>query len=183
MRILKKIYGGMASKSRERGGSVFENPDAFGRQLDPYRGRAILIVNTATQCGFARQYSGLEELHQKYATRGLVVLGFPSNDFLGQEPGSDAEIVATCQLNHGVTFPLFPKGPVKGVDKQPLFEFLTEHGPRELRGNVRWNFEKFLVNREGFLVGRWRSYVSPQSRSVVSSIEAALGEETREPLA
>ena len=174
MGVLIKIYGGTASDASDVGESVFGSPEAFGGQLDQYRGRPILVVNTATQCGLAGQYSALEELHQRYSARGLVVLGFPSNDFREQEPGTDAEIASVCQLNHGVTFALLPKASVKGPNRQPLFKFLTERGPHDLRGTVRWNFEKFLIDRKGFLVGRWRSYVSPRSKSIVKAIERAI---------
>lgn len=177
MGVLTTLYGGTSGDPSDTGESVFANPEMFGRQLDQYRGRPILVVNTATQCGLAGQYSVLEALHQQYSVRGLVVLGFPSNDFREQEPGTDAEIASVCQLNHGVTFALLPKASVKGSGKQPIFKFLTESGPRDLRGSVRWNFEKFLIDRNGFLVGRWRSYVSPRSRSIVKAIESVLAAE------
>lgn len=177
MGILTKLYGGVAGASSDTGESVFVNPEMFGTQLCQYRGKPILVANTATQCGLAGQYSALEALHQQYGAQGLVVLGFPSNDFLEQEPGTDAEIASVCQLNHGVTFSLLPKAAVKGPDTQPLFKFLTKSGPRELRGPVRWNFEKFLIDRKGFLVGRWRSYVSPRSKSLVRAIERTLASE------
>jgi len=174
MGILTRIYGGTSSAAPLSQASIFDRPELFGDQLAPFRGNVILVVNTATQCGFARQYDALEALYQRYVGRGLVVVGFPSNDFMGQEPGSDAEIESTCRLNHGVTFPLMPKAPVKGIAKQPTFEFLTEHGPKDLQGSVRWNFEKFLLDRQGHLIGRWRSYVSPDTKSLVSAIEGVL---------
>lgn len=176
MGIMTALYGGVSAASRDNQQSVYDQPDAFGRQLDPYKGRPILVVNTASRCGFANQYDALEALHLKFSPQGLVVLGFPSNDFLGQEPGTDTEIETVCRINHGVTFPLLPKASVRGPLKQPLFEFLTEHGPRELRGNIRWNFEKFLIDRRGRLMGRWRSYVRPQSKSIVGAIEMALAD-------
>lgn len=174
MGLLTHVYGGRTSASPESQVSVFDRPELFGEQLAPYRGNVILVVNTATRCGFARQYDALEALYQRYASRGFVVVGFPSNDFLGQEPGSDADIESTCRLNHGVTFPLMPKASVKGISKQPIFEFLTEHGPSDLQGSVKWNFEKFLLDREGHLIGRWRSYVSPDSKSLIAAIEGVL---------
>ena len=177
MGILTKLYGGVAGTPSDTGESVFVNPEMFGTQLCQHRGKPVLVVNTATRCGLAGQYAALEALHQQYGAQGLVVLGFPSNDFLEQEPGTDAEIASVCQLNHGVTFPLLPKASVKGPDKQPLFKFLTESGPRVLRGPVRWNFEKFLIDRKGFLVGRWRSYVSPRSKSLVKAIERTIASE------
>lgn len=176
MGLLTSIYGGFSSTPRGEIESVYDGPEMFGRQLDPYKGSPILVVNTATQCGFAGQYDALEEIHMKFGPQGLVVLGFPSNDFLGQEPGTDSEIESACRINHGVTFPLFSKASVKGPHKQPLFAFLTEHGPTELRGSVRWNFEKFLIDRQGRLVGRWRSYVRPESKGIVRAIERVLGE-------
>jgi glutathione peroxidase len=175
MGFLTYTYGGVTSAPCLSQVSVFDRPELFGTQLQAYKGNVILVVNTATQCGFARQYDGLESLYKTYAPQGLVVLGFPSNDFLGQEPGSDDEIQSACRINHGVTFPLLPKAAVKGIHKQPLFEFLTEHGPSDLRGSVKWNFEKFLLDREGHLIGRWRSYVSPQSKAIVNAVEGALG--------
>lgn len=174
MGLITSLYGGVSRFSPSDSVSVFDRPEVFGSQLVPYKGSVILLSNTASQCGFAGQYDALEELHVKYGPKGLVVLGFPSNDFMGQEPGSDAEIESVCRLNHGVTFPLLPKAPVTGADKQPLFTFLTEHGPSDLRGSVRWNFEKFLIDRSGHLVGRWRSYAGPGSSSVVRAIELEL---------
>jgi glutathione peroxidase len=143
--------------------------------LQEYAGKVVLIVNTASKCGFTRQYDGLEELYQRYRSRGFEVLGCPSNDFANQEPGNDEQIQSLCRINHGVTFRLLPKGPVRGQEKQELFAFLTEQGPVDLRSEVRWNFEKFLIDREGRLIGRWRSYVRPDSRSLRRAIEAALG--------
>lgn len=143
-------------------------------QLSEYRGKVALIVNTASRCGFTGQYEGLEKLYDMYKDRGFVVLGFPSNDFMGQEPGSDAEIKDFCKLNYDVSFPLFSKGPVKGSEKQPVYKFLTEQSAEPLRGEVRWNFEKFLVNREGVVVGRWRSVTDPQHREIVEAIEGLL---------
>jgi len=129
--------------------------------LSQYRGRAVLVVNTASKCGFTKQYEALEALHQRYSGQGLAIVGFPSNDFASQEPGSDSEIESYCRLNHGVTFELFPKAPVTGEAIQPFFQALTTQGPADLRGKVCWNFEKFLLDKEGRLVGRWRSWVKP----------------------
>lgn len=139
-----------------------------------YQGQVVLVVNTASQCGFTSQYKGLEELHQDFRERGLVILGFPSNDFMGQEPGSDAEIAEFCTLNFGVTFPLFKKGPVTGHHLQPVFDFLTRKSPGKFRGKVLWNFEKFLVDRSGNVVGRWRSVTGPSSEKIRAAIKKAL---------
>lgn len=178
MGLITALYGGLTSKASSAEQSVYPIVIRTGRgeelDLSQYRGKALLIVNTASKCGFTRQYDALEELYQLYSPRGLVVLGFPSNDFAGQEPGSDSQIEEFCRINHGVTFPLFAKGAVKGTDKQPLFKRLTELGPKDLRGPVRWNFEKFLIDPQGNLVGRWRSYVTPTSRSLLRALETAL---------
>lgn len=175
MGLVTRLYGGMTSQECSRQPSLFEGNGESLPRLKDYQGKSLLIVNTALKCGFASQYDALEAIHQQYRERGLVVIGFPSNDFLSQEPGDDEEIQATCRINHGVTFPLMPKGPVTGVDKQHVFTFLTEQGAPDLRGPVRWNFEKFLVDRHGHLRGRWRSYVSPQSKSVIRAVETVLG--------
>ena len=165
MSIKHKLFGGLTSADNVLNVSLYPLTVANKRgesvDLSTYRGKAVLIVNTASKCGFTKQYDGLEALHKKYEGQGLEVLGFPSNDFMSQEPGSDAEIESFCRINHGVSFELFPKGSVRGVSKQPLFEALTSRGPKDLRGEVRWNFEKFLLDREGRLVGRWRSWVAP----------------------
>jgi len=171
--IVRALYGGVSGPARG-GQSLFSPGRDVPAPMLSRKGEVMLIVNTASKCGFAAQYDALEELYQRYRERGFVVLGFPSNDFMGQEPKGDAEIQSSCRINHGVTFPLMPKGVVRGKERQPVFGFLTEEGPAELRGPVRWNFEKFLVDREGFLVGRWRSYVTPRSASIRRAIESLL---------
>lgn len=143
-------------------------------QLAEYRGKVSLIVNTASRCGFTSQYEGLEKLYDNYKQRGFVVLGFPSNDFMQQEPGTDSEIKDFCKLNYDVSFPLFSKASVKGSEKQAVFKFLTEQSAEPLQGEVRWNFEKFLVNQEGMVVGRWRSATDPQHREIIDAIEKLL---------
>lgn len=175
MGLLTYIYGGTTSQRVTDQRSLYEWLGDSSSPIKEYQGRALLIVNTASKCGFAFQYDSLEVLYQRYREQGLVVIGFPSNDFLSQEPGNDSDIQATCRINHGVTFPLMPKAPVTGKDKQAVFTFLTENGASDLRGAVRWNFEKFLVDQNGYLRGRWRSYVSPASKSVVRAIESVVG--------
>ncbi|MGE0633505.1 MAG: glutathione peroxidase, partial [Pseudobdellovibrionaceae bacterium] len=125
--------------------------------LNQYKGKVIMVVNVASKCGYTPQYKGLEQIYQDYKDKGFVVLGFPSNEFGGQEPGSPKEIKEFCALNFGVTFPLFQKGSVKGKDKQPVYKFLTEDGNKAIQGEVLWNFEKFLINKKGELVERYRS--------------------------
>ena len=148
-----------------------KNIDGDAVTLDAYRGKTLLIVNVASKCGYTSQYKGLEQLYQKYRERGLVVLGFPSNDFLGQEPGTDQEIKTFCTARN-VTFPLFAKGPVKGDAKQALYKELTTTAPEP--GEVKWNFEKFLVAADGHVTARFRSGVEPETSEITKAIEAAL---------
>lgn len=151
-----------------------KNIDGDAVTLEPYRGKTLLIVNTASKCGYTKQYPALQALHEKYGARGLVVLGFPSNDFFSQEPGSDKQIKSFCTTNYHVTFPMFAKNPVKGSGKQPLYAWLTEHAPETETGEVKWNFEKFLVASDGRVVARFRSGTEPDSAEVIKAIEAAL---------
>ena len=132
-------------------------------QLSEFQGKVLLVVNVASNCGFTYQYETLEALFQKYREQGLVILGFPCNQFGGQEPGSSEEIISFCKMNYGVTFPIFEKGLVKGQGKQPIFKFLTETANPALTGEILWNFEKFLINRTGHLVDRFRSVIKPDS--------------------
>jgi glutathione peroxidase len=148
--------------------------DGQKRNLSEFKGKVALVVNTASKCGFTPQYDGLEILYNKYKDKGFVVLGFPSNDFLRQEPGSDADIKNFCQTKYSVTFPMFSKAPVSGRNKQPVYTFLTEQGPENLRANVKWNFEKMLVDQEGQLVMRWRSFTAPQNQDISEQIELLL---------
>jgi glutathione peroxidase len=147
--------------------------DGKAVDLSKYQGRVVLMVNVASQCGFTPQYEGLEELHKKYAGKGLSVLGFPANEFGQQEPGTNAEIAQFCKQNYGVEFDMFSKIVVKGPGQAPLYRYLTSH-PR-FRGDVAWNFEKFLIGRNGEVIGRFKSEVEPMSREMVAAIEAALG--------
>lgn len=140
--------------------------------LGDYRGRVLLVVNTASKCGFTPQYESLETLYTRYKDRGLTVLGFPANDFLGQEPGTDAEIQSFCRLNYGVTFPVFAKLHVKGKQIDPLYAWLTKDSP--FPGHIGWNFNKFLVAPDGRVVARWGSRTDPLADEVTSAIEALL---------
>jgi glutathione peroxidase len=131
--------------------------------LSTYKGKVLLIVNTASQCGFTPQYQGLQALYNKYASQGLVILGFPCNQFGQQEPGSVSEIQAFCKTRFGVTFPLFQKVDVNGKDAHPLFQYLTKAAPG-LFGTetIKWNFTKFLVDRNGKVVERYASLAKPE---------------------
>jgi len=137
-------------------GFAVETIDGVRTNLAPYRGQVALVVNVASRCGFTKQYAGLQKLYESYRARGFAVLGFPCNDFMGQEPGTHEEIRAFCSVNFGVTFPLYAKIHVKGAEKHPLFAWLTD-GTRHpgLGGEVAWNFTKFLVGRDGSLLARF----------------------------
>ena len=142
--------------------------------LAQYRGKVVLIVNVASQCGFTKQYKPLEKIYEKHRDDGFVILGFPCNQFGGQEPGSPAEIAAFCDKNYGVEFPLMGKVEVKGPDAAPLYEELTAEGTTADPGPVKWNFEKFLVGRDGRVIERFRSQVAPDSKKMLTAIKAAL---------
>jgi glutathione peroxidase len=142
----------------------------FGR----FRGNVVLVVNVASKCGFTPQYTGLETLYEKFRDRGFEVLGVPCNQFAGQEPGSDSEIAEFCQLNFGVSFPLTAKANVRGKGQHPLYSELTKFKTSVLPGLVKWNFEKFLVNRDGEVVARFAPTVEPDSAEIIDAIESAL---------
>lgn len=143
------------------------------RNMSDYKGDVLLIVNVASQCGLTPQYAGLEELHQKYKDQGLRILGFPSNDFAGQEPGTMEEIQQFCSLNYGVTFELFQKVHAIGAERHPLYTWLTTNSDRPDE-EVQWNFEKFLIDREGRIVERFSPKVVPEDESLISAIERSL---------
>ncbi len=140
--------------------------------LEAYRGKVLLIVNVASKCGFTKQYAPLQELYEKYREQGFEILGFPANNFMGQEPGSDEDIQSFCTLNYGVTFPMFSKLSVKGDDQHPLYQLLTND--KEFGGKITWNFNKFLIGRDGQLINRFGSRESPDSSDVIEAVEAAL---------
>jgi glutathione peroxidase len=143
--------------------------------LAPYRGKALLLVNVASKCGLTPQYAGLELLQERYEGRGFSVLGFPCNQFLGQEPGSAEEIAEFCSTTYGVTFPLFEKIDVNGERRHPIYAELTEVPDDDGQaGDVTWNFEKFLVSPAGEVVARFRPQVEPEDPALVGAIEAQL---------
>ena len=144
------------------------------KSLADFRGKALLVVNTASQCGYTPQYEGLQELYAKYKARGFEVLAFPSNDFGGQEPGSEDEIAGFVDEKYGVQFPMFAKVPVKGEDKAPLFATITEQTPEGIKGEIKWNFTKFLVDPSGRVIGRYESNVDPMDTDLTAQLESIL---------
>jgi len=141
--------------------------------LNQYKGKVLLIVNTASACGFTPQFGGLEELHKTYGGKGLVVMGFPCNQFGAQDPGSNEEIAGFCQLNYGVSFPMMEKINVNGAEADPLFKWLTAEAPGLLGSKaIKWNFTKFLVGKDGEVIKRYGPQEAPESLS--KDIEAAL---------
>ncbi len=146
--------------------------DGNEEKFADYKGMVLLIVNVASYCGYTPQYHGLEELNQQYGDRGLRILGFPCNDFGAQEPGTNAEIADFCETNYGISFELFDKVHAKGSQQHPLYQTLTNSV--EPKGDVAWNFEKFLIGRQGEVVARFGSGVTPTSAELIQAIEAEL---------
>jgi glutathione peroxidase len=148
--------------------------DGTEKSLADYRGKAVLVVNTASECGFTPQYADLQEVYAKYKERGLEVLAFPSNDFGGQEPGTPEQIREFVDSKYSVEFEMFDKVVIKGDDKSPLYKMLTEETPDGIKGDVQWNFTKFLVDPQGHVVQRFESPVSPSDPQVTAAIEKVL---------
>jgi glutathione peroxidase len=149
--------------------------DGKSTPLAKYKGKVLLIVNTASKCGYTPQYEGLESLYEKYRERGFEVLAFPANDFGQQEPGTDAQIAEFCSLNYQTTFPLFSKITVKGKGIHPLYAYLTKESP--FPGEIKWNFNKFLVGPDGQVAARFDSKVEPLSADVTDAIDKLMGQE------
>ena len=146
--------------------------DGQEQSLSAYAGKVLLIVNTASKCGFTPQFSGLEKLYQQYQQQGLEILGFPCNQFGGQDPGSNSEIGAFCKKNYGVTFPMFAKVNVKGPEAHPVFRYLTNNSKGVLGNGIKWNFTKFLIGRDGRIIQRFTPTTKPES--LQEEIEKAL---------
>ena|SRR5947209_4594484 len=154
---------------------TLKNIDGKDTGLAAYRGKALLVVNVASRCGYTPQYEGLEKIYLQYKDRGLVILGFPANNFMGQEPGTNEEIKSFCSLKYNVTFPMFAKISVKGEDIHPLYKYLTDkQSDPQFGGDIKWNFNKFLVGRDGKIIGRFEPAVKPESPEVTQAIEKAL---------
>jgi len=152
-----------------------KNIDGQDIKLEIYKSKIILIVNVASKCGFTPQYEGLQKIYQHFKDRGFIILGFPANNFLKQEPGSNEEIKRFCSLSYNVTFPMFSKISVKGKDIAPLYQFLTEeHENPDIYGDIKWNFTKFLIDRNGKIVDRFEPTEKPDSEKVKNKIEQLL---------
>lgn len=144
------------------------------KSLEEYKGKVLMIVNVASKCGYTPQYEGLEEIFKKYKDRGFMILGFPANNFLRQEPGTDEEIKSFCSLTYGVTFDMFSKISVKGKDQHPLYSYLTNES--SVSGPVKWNFQKYLVDRKGNVVARFTPATDPTDSTLIAALESLLSE-------
>jgi len=178
MKTISLIIGSLLFMSISADTSIydFEFNSLSGEEisLSEFEGNVLLIVNTASECGYTPQYKELQELYETYNDKGFYVLGFPANNFGGQEPGSDEEIAQFCELNYGVTFPMFTKISVKGEDQHPLYNYLTQVDNPDFTGEIGWNFEKFLVDRNGNIVRRFKSNVTPMGNKLIESLEEIL---------
>lgn len=152
-----------------------KNIDGQDIKLDAYKGKVVMIVNVASKCGYTPQYEGLEAIYKKYKDQGFEILGFPANNFMGQEPGTEKEIKEFCSTKYGVTFPMFAKISVTGADQHPLYTFLTsKQSNPEFGGDISWNFNKFLLDRNGKVVARFGSKDKPEDAAVIGAVEKYL---------
>jgi glutathione peroxidase len=159
--------------------SIYEfklkNIDGSEVSLETYKGKVVMIVNTASKCGYTPQYEQLQAIYDKYKDQGFVILGFPANNFMGQEPGSDTEIKEFCTLKYKVSFPMFSKISVKGTNQHPLYTYLTnEKSNPGFSGDIGWNFEKFLIGKDGKTLARFATKIKPDDPSVIEAIEKGL---------
>ena len=175
--------GPMASPNNQGGnvvptdgvwGIAVETIEGRATTMGEFAGKAILIVNTASRCGYTGQFDGLQRLHERYKDRNLAIIGFPCNQFMGQDPGSDKDIADFCRVNYGVTFQMMSKIEVNGDNRHPLYRFLTEQSAEQMQGDIGWNFEKFLLRADGVPVARFGSSVEPEDQRIITAIEAAL---------
>ena len=147
--------------------------DGAYQPLSDYRGKTVLIVNTASKCGFTKQFAGLEALYKKFKDKGFVILAFPCNQFLKQDPGTNEEIQNFCKVNFGVTFPVFAKIDVRGKTQNPLYNYLTKESGPDFKGAIKWNFTKFLINKDGEIVKRYAPPVTPEQ--ITDDIQKLIG--------
>ncbi len=155
---------------------TFTLEDIAGKPVDlaTYQGKVLLAVNVASQCGYTKQYQNLVALHERFKDRGLLILGFPANNFGQQEPGTNAEVAEFCDSRYGVAFPMFAKISVKGPDQHPLFTYLTSTPNPDFTGDIEWNFEKALIGKDGQLLRRFRSKALPDGPEITAAVEQAL---------
>jgi len=177
--MLFLVKANVSTVEKEKVKSVYDftMKDTGGKdvKLEQFRGKVVMLVNVASKCGYTPQYDGLQKIYEQYKDRGFVILGFPANNFGAQEPGTNEEIVEFCRINYGVKFPLFSKISVKGEDKHPLYKYLTERETNpEFGGEIKWNFNKFLIGRDGKIIARFESADKPEDAKVTKAIEGAL---------
>jgi glutathione peroxidase len=174
------LFAGALATTASAADTVYDYKvkDIDGKEVDlsAYKGKALLIVNVASRCGATPQYENLQALHKQFADKGLVVMGFPANNYGGQEPGTEAEIKEFCSTKYDVDFPMFSKVSVKGDDQAPLFKYLTTAANPDKEGDIKWNFEKFLVSKDGKLLHRFATGTKPDDATVIAAIEKALAE-------
>lgn len=178
MALLLGAFFSMASADDHECALNFKAKTIDGKSVDleDYEGKVVLIVNTASRCGLTPQYAGLQQMYEKYQGKGFVVLGFPCNQFGRQEPGTEAEIKQFCSANYNVSFPMFSKIDVNGGEAAPIYKYLTSQDTKPAgKGDISWNFEKFLVDRDGQLVGRYAPRTKPDDADLVKAVEAELG--------
>jgi glutathione peroxidase len=169
--------GSLAAEAKSIYDFTMKSIDGDPVSLKSYHGKVVLLVNVASKCGFTPQYAALEALYEKYKDRGLVIVGIPANNFMSQEPGTDAEIKTFCTNKYNVTFPMMSKVSVKGDDETPLYLFLTDKSANpQIGGDIKWNFTKFLFDRDGKPVARFEPATKPDSPEVTSAIESTLGQ-------
>src|SRR5438067_7798769 len=173
------LTGLMVSAMAFAAGSIYDftlnSIDGAPAPLSMYKGKVVLVVNVASKCGYTPQYAGLEKLYETYKDKGFVIVGVPANNFGAQEPGTNEEIKTFCSRNYNVTFPLMSKVSVKGGDKTPLYQYLTDASSKT-GGEIKWNFTKFLVDRKGNVIARFESAITPESADMVKAIERALAQ-------
>ncbi len=177
--LLTTVVSSLAHAADAKSPLDFKMKDIEGQEVDlgSYKGKVVLIVNVASQCGLTPQYGGLEALYERYGDKGLVILGFPANEFGKQEPGTDGEIREFCTTNYGVKFPMFSKIVVKGGGMHPLYQYLTKNANPKFVGEVSWTFEKFLVDRLGNVVARFTPKVAPESADLIKAVETELAKQ------
>lgn len=159
---------------------TMNNIDGIPVSLSEYQGKVLLVVNVASKCGFTKQYADLQQLYETYQEQGFLVLGFPANNFLSQEPGTDAEIKSFCTTNFNVTFPMFSKISVKGKELHPLYQYLTDPEQNgEFGTSIQWNFNKFLIDKNGNTIGYFESKINPLDTQITDAVEKALKEDDK----